>query len=216
MKKTLTVLISAAAVVIFLCAAPSFIRTTISSENQIAYEQTIPSVAHGYVLSQQFIPQYDGLERIEIYINALNCDRTQGYMHVQILDAESESVYENTISLQELPTYGMTAIAEDVKLHSGNGYCLMIEAVDTVDDGPVISFYPTVSAASKEENGFVLSYNRVPLEGSVLRVSFYYSVPLSPVNDMVYCLFIVYMIFFASSKISFFCKTRLKDEGTFS
>lgn len=203
MKKILTVFICIVASVIFVCTAPSFIRITISSENQIAYEQPIPSVAHGYVLSQQFIPQYDDVERIEIYINMLNCDRTKGFIHVQIMDADtaSEPVYDNSIPLSELPMFGMTAIAENVKLHSGNGYHLMIEAVDTIDDGPVISFYPAAIAASEEENGFQLSYNHLPLEDSVLRASFYYSVPLSPINYIVYCLFIVFIIFFVSSRM---------------
>ncbi|MDE7478776.1 MAG: hypothetical protein K2M91_12675, partial [Lachnospiraceae bacterium] len=89
MKKILIILISIAAVAVFVCTAPSFIRTTVLSTNQVAYEQPVPSVAHGYVLSQQFIPQYDDMKRIEVYINALNCDKAQGFLHVQILDAGS-------------------------------------------------------------------------------------------------------------------------------
>lgn len=203
MKKIKSLVLTAAVLVLFLCTAPRFIRTTIASENKVSYEQTIPSVAHGYILSQQFLPQYDMIERIELYINTLSCQKTQGYLHVRISDSHADTLYEHDIPLSELPAYGMTPIAENVRLTAQNTYTLSIEAVDTVDGGPVISFYPTLIAANPEESSFLLSYAGLPLENSVLRASFYYSVPLAPVNDVPYCLFIVFIAAFCTEHL--FC-----------
>lgn len=190
-----------AAIALFLFMAPHIIRTTILSENNVAYEQPIPSIAHGYTLSQQFIPQYDMLKSIEIYINSLSCSKSQGYLHVTISENNTHIIYENNIPLSALPDYGMTAIAEDIALTARTAYTLSIEAVDTIDDGPVVSFYPDMTAANKEEDGSVLTYAGLPLEASVLRASFYYDVPLSPINYIPYCLFIAFAILFCAEQI---------------
>lgn len=192
--KIQSIVLTAAALLLFLFAAPQLIRTTIASENKISYEQPVPSVAHGYILSQQFVPQYDTIKHIDIYTNSLSCQKTQGYLHVIISDSNADRLYEQKIPLTALPDYGMTTIAENVILTAQKTYTLSIEAVDTVDDGPAISFYPVLTAANVEENGFILSYAGLPLENSVLRASFYYSVPLAPVNYIPYCLFIAFAI----------------------
>ena len=195
MKKSFKIVLSLAigglASILFIYAAPSFIRTTISSENKVAYEQPIPSIAHGFILSQQFIPQYDRIGEIEVYINSLNCNRNQGYISTCISDANMNTIYNNRVPLTELPEYGLTSVADNVILHAGETYYFTIEAIDTLDDGPLISFYPTMTAASTEENSFQLTYANMPLENSVLRTVFHYSVGLPAINYFVYCIFSV-------------------------
>lgn len=199
--KKASIVISILMIAIFIFAAPSFVRTTVSSKNKVAYERPFPSVAYGYTLSQEFTPQYDKIESIEIYVNALNCDMTQGAVRVNILDSELLSVYENEILLSELPQYGWLEIVKNLQLQSGDTYYLTIEAVDTVDDGPTFSFYPTGIAAGTEESDCTLYYVGLPLEDSVLKISFRYSVPIVAVEYIVYCLFLLFIVCFLTEKI---------------
>lgn len=205
MKKSNTILlplvIGILTSILFIFIAPSFIRTTISSENNVAYEQPIPSIAHGFILSQQFIPQYDRIEEIEVYINSLNCNKSQGYINTCISDANMNTIYKNSVPLTELPEYGLTSVADNVILQAGETYYFTLEAIDTLDDGPLISFYPTMTAASPEENNFQLTYANIPLENSVLRTVFHYSVQLPAINYLVYCIFIFFIIFFISENL---------------
>ncbi len=193
--------LSAAAILIFLYLAPQRIRTSIVSENKVSYEQPVPSVAHGFILSQQFVPRYEQLERIEVYINALSCSREEGYLDIRITDSSAEVLYENQLPLAALPEYGMTPVVKEVRLETGNTYKLSIEAVDTLDDGPAISFFPNEIAANEEESGGGLTYAGQRLENAVLRASFCYSVPLPPVNYLAYCLFIVFLIFLCAERL---------------
>lgn len=198
--KLISILVSALAVGLFLAAAPHFIRMTILSENRVAYDQPIPGIAHGYAISQQFVPQYDHVEGIEIYINTLSCDVSQGSLRVNILDAGRVCVYEGHIELQTLPAYGMTEIAQEIQLQAGSTYFLEMEAVDTVDAGPAVSFYPTSTAACTEEAGMTLAYGGLSLEDSVLRVAFRYSVPPAVGDKIVYCLFLIFVCCFLVEK----------------
>lgn len=192
------------AIILFVCLAPTLIRTTISSENQVSYDQPIPSVAHGYVLSQQFTPQHEQIQSLEIYTNSLACDKTQGYLSARILDSNHEVLYENQIPLSQLPDYGLSTILKDMKLQTMKTYELALEAIDTTDDGPAISFYPTTLAASTEENNASLFYAGLPMENSVLRIVFHYSIPLSAVNIVIYCLFILFLTAFAVELCNFY------------
>ena len=199
--KITSIVISILMIAIFIFAAPSFVRTTVSSKNKVAYERPFPSVAHGYTLSQQFTPLYDKIESIEIYVNALNCDVTQGVVRVNILDSELLSVYENEILLSELPQYGWLEIVKNLHLQPGDNYYLTIEAADTVDDGPTFSFYPTNIAAGTEENDCILYYAGFPLEDAVLKISFLYSVPVASAEYIVYCSFLLFIVCFMIDKI---------------
>lgn len=207
--KIIPTVISILVIAVFLLTAPSFVKTTVLSKNRVAYEKPMTSVAHGYLLSQQFVPQYDDVEMIEIYVNALNCDVTQGAVRVNVLDAELTSVYENDILLSELPGYGRTEAVKDLRLQSGRTYYLTIEAVDTIDDGPSFSYYPTGIAAGTEQSGCTLSYAGLPLENSVLRVSFCYSVPAASADYIVYCLFLIFVVCFLT-------EAALKLRGLFA
>ncbi len=193
--------LTTAAIIAFLCAAPHLIRTTILSENNVSYEQPVPSIAGGRILSQQFVPQYEMIKNIEIYINALSCSRAQGYLHISISGPDTGIAYENQLALSELPEYGMTSIADDITVIPGSTYTLSLEAVDTADNGPAISFYPTMIAANTEEQGRKLTYGGLPLADSVLRASFRYSVPLAPINYLAYCFFIAFVILFCAERL---------------
>ncbi len=195
--------LSTAAAILFLYIAPQLIRTDILSENKVSYEQPVPSVACGRILSQQFVPQYEQIKSIDVYINALSCSRDEGALHVKITDSSEEVLYDQNLPLSMLPAYGMTPVVKNVTLAVGNTYHLSIEAVDTLDDGPAISFFPNEIAANKEESGGRLTYAGQCLTNSVLRAAFRYSVPLAPVNYLAYCLFIAFFIFLCLEGVAF-------------
>lgn len=199
-------ILTVAAVMIFWYMAPHFIRTSIVSENKVSYEQPVPSVAHGWILSQQFVPRYERIESIDVYLNALSCGREEGYLHIKIADSSVEVLYDNKLPLARLPEYGMTSIVQDVRLAAGNTYNLSIEAVGTLDDGPAVSFFPNEIAANEEESGGSLSYAGQRLENAVLRASFHYSVPLSWINYLAYCLFIAFVVFLCTEQLFLYIK----------
>lgn len=195
-------ILTAAAIILFLYMAPQLIRTSIVSENKVSYEQPVPSVAYGRILSQQFVPQYEQIQSIDVYINALSCSQDQGALHIKITDSSEEVLYDQNLPLSMLPAYGMTPVVKNVTLTVGSTYHLSIEAVDTLDDGPAISFFPNEIAANEEESGGVFTYAGQRLENSVLRATFRYSVPLPLVNDLAYCLFIAFIIFLCMEGLS--------------
>lgn len=165
------------------------------SVNGVSYEQPIPTITRGAGLAQQFVPQHDLVEYIEVYVNALECDKSQGMLSVQLLDTGKNTVAENMISLSDLPDYGMVKVFENVEVEAGEVYCLTLDAVDTVDNGPVISFYPNAVAANTEEEGYSLVYGGVPFESAVLRMTVAYSVPIRWFEYGIYLVFLT-MIFF--------------------
>lgn len=201
MKKNI-IIIWILATIAFFCIVPlDFIRNTTISDNQVSYEQPIPSISHGYQLSQAFTPQHDYIESIQIYVNTLECSKAQGSLTARILDSSHNAVYEETTNLSELPDYGCQEIIKNISLNAGDTYYLTLDAVDTIDDGPVILFYPTEIAASKEEENQQLTYAGFPIENSVLKITFQYGVPLCKADYIAYYLFISLLTAIIISKI---------------
>lgn len=202
--KKLTVIVWAIMTLVFFCIIQMvIIRKPIISGNQVSYEKMILSVAYGYQVSQSFVPQYDYVEQIEIFVNALECDKSQGSLVASIFDSEKTQIYKNEVSLDEMPDYGGVTIAMDASLQSGEVYYLTLEAVGTMDNGPAIAFYPTSIAASEEEKEQILTYVDVPVGQSVLKVRFQYGAELPKTDYVVYYLFLSFVTFMILSKFPF-------------
>ena len=187
--------------VTFFCIVPmTTIRNTVISENQVSYDQTIPSIAHGYQLIQQFVPQFDDIEHIDIYVNALECDKNNGYILGEIRDSDQTLIYKKKIALSDLPDYGWISIVSDIGLQAGETYYLFLDAIDTIDDGPKISFYASEVAASEEEKEQMFTYAAFPLENSMLKARFQYGIELPKTDYIVYYLFLSFVIFMILSR----------------
>ncbi len=200
--KKLLILIGLLATIVFFYAVPTqSIKTSVLSENAIAYDQPFPSIAHGFTLSQQFIPQYDYIDSINIYIRELNCDSNQGYVSACILDENQAILYQNRIALNELNSYGWQIILSNLTLSADETYYLTLDAVDTIDDGPTIAFYTETNAASKEELEQVLTYATFPVENASLKLSFEYKVPLNKFEFLSYYIFFIFIITFICSNL---------------
>lgn len=190
MKKYVIIIWTLATIAFFCIMHQNLIRSTVISDNQVSYEQPIPSIAHGYQIAQKFIPQHDFIESVQIYVSTLECSKTQGYLMTRILDSAHNPIYEKATNISELPDYGCQDILNNISVDSGDTYYLTVDAVDTIDDGPVVLFYPTEIAASKEEENQQLTYAGLPLDNSVLKITFQYGVPVLKTDYIAYYLFL--------------------------
>ena len=207
MKK---ILIGMGIVIFFLVFPIHYIKinTYETSTNKVAYDTKLPSVAYGRMVSQQFVPQYDDVESISICIREMACDMSNGYLNSCILDSEENVVWEEKIPLSQFVSLGWNPIVYNIQLTAGNTYYLNVEAVDTIDDGPVLSFYTTYIAAAKEEEGQRLTYDGAVMDNSTMKIKFEYAKPLNRWNYLPYYLFSVFVVFFLSINIKNKVKNR--------
>lgn len=171
------------------------------SINKVAYDETFPSIAHGNTVSQQFVPQYNQIKKLEIYVREVNCDVSQGYLRFCILDAEKEDVYEIKVPLTEMPSPGWYTIFSDIELIAGETYYLTIDAEEVLDGGPGLAFFTNVNTAATEEEGQELSYAGFKVENGNLKVSFEYMKPLYKLDYLAYYLFMILIVVFLIAKV---------------
>lgn len=163
------------------------------SDNRVAYEQKVDSVAFGYQLVQTFRPQYEGLRQISIYVDTNACAKDAGVLRVTVLNSEKEAVAIKDIPLAELPSYGWYTVETVQPLRKDEAYELVLESIDCVDLGPKISFYDAKLAASKEEEGETLTYAGMEVTNAALRLRFTYQVPVAGFVYLIYLIFGVLM-----------------------
>lgn len=198
MKRVVSFFLAAAMVlvILYLCffrlPARSVTKEVIA-QNGVAYEQKINSVAYGYALTQPFVPQYERLKRLEIYIDAIDCDKSQGVLQMTLTDAQNQVLVQKKTALQDLPEYGWLEFETDIVLSTKEQYALTVETLEALGDGPRISFYSAELAASEEEKGQVLTYAGNPVEDAVLRAEFTYIVPAAARVYLVYAVFLLGM-----------------------
>lgn len=159
------------------------------SDNRVAYEQKVDSVAFGYQLAQTFRPQYEGLQQISIYVDTNSCVRENGVLRFSILDDTKEVVMVKDIMLSELPSYGWYTVVIEQPLIPDEEYQLILESIDCVDLGPKISFYDAKLAAAQEEKGETLTYAGVEVSNAALRIRFTYEVPVA---EYVYAIYFIF------------------------
>lgn len=164
------------------------------STNKVAYDKTFPSIAYGNTVSQQFVPQYDFIKRLEIYVREVKCDVSQGYLQFRILDAGKNSIYEVQVPLEKMASSGWYTVFSDIELIAGETYYLNVDAVETLDDGPGLGFFASIDTASKEEEGQKLTYAGSVMENRNLKVSFEYLKPLYKWDYLAYYLFMIFII----------------------
>lgn len=177
-----------AMVVLWLGFRKEFTREYISN-NRVAYEQKVDSVAFGYQLVQSFTPQYEGLDSIDIYVDTNSCSKDSGVLRVVIQDIKEEMVLIRDIALSELPSYGWYSVSLDEMLQCGEEYRLILESIDCLDLGPKISFYDARLAASREEMDQILTYAGMEVTNSALRLRFTYQIPVPLFAYVVYFVF---------------------------
>lgn len=173
------------------------------SKNKIAFDKSFPSVAHGYTVSQQFVPQYDYIKNLKICVREINCDTSQGYIQSSILDSNQNILYQGQLPLTELTYTGWYTVLTDIELHAGETYYLNVDTINALDDGPTLSFYTELNAASTEEEGQALTYASFPVENCVFKVFFEYQIPLNKFDYFGYYLFAAFLIsLFITNSIS--------------
>lgn len=181
------------------------------SINKVAYDESFPSIAHGYTISQKFVPQYNHVKSLKVYVREIQCDISQGWLQCSILDSGENIICQEKLSLAEVISPGWYTIFEEVELTKGEMYYLNINTVGSLDDGPSLSFYTTLNAASKEEEGQKLFYAGFPIENCTLKVSFEYLKPLHRFEYLAYYFFAIFLLFFFSKK--YIIKAENKEGG---
>lgn len=181
-----------------LCITGRVTREVVS-ESGVAYEQKVDSVAYGYQLEQDFVPQYGHLDRVEVHVDASGCARDQGELQVSILDGDGNRVFLGAVPVPELPQYGWVEVPVHVQLTPGEVSTLVLESVGCVDHGPKISFLDSRLAASAEQQGFHLVYAGMDVEHSALQAAFVYAVPIGVHEYLIYYVFGLGLIVFVLS-----------------
>ena len=171
------------------------------SQNKIAYDTALPSIAGGRVVSQKFVPQFDSVESIKICVRGMNCDMSQGYVLASIYDAEDNFVCEEKLPLSEITSFGWHRVINEIKLNAGETYRIDVEVVEGYDDGPNISYYNVPNVACIEQDGQEMTYNGATIDGGVLKMYFEYNVPVTKLDYVVYYFFVIFIVGFAVTRI---------------
>ncbi len=179
-----------------LCIAGRITREVVS-ESGIAYEQKVDSVAYGYQLEQDFVPQYGYLDSVAVHVDASGCARELGELQVSILDKYGDQVFFAAVPVPDLPQYGWVEVPVHMQLAPGEVKTLVLESVGCVDSGPKISFIDTRLAAAAEQQGFDLVYAGVPKEHLGLKMMFIYAVPIEVYEYFIYYVFGLILILIA-------------------
>lgn len=182
-----------AAVLAAFCATGRITRAVVS-ESGAAYEQKVDSIAFGYRLEQDFVPQYENLDILKLHIDAADCAKDLGALQVSILNEKGDQVFLTAIPVSELPQYGWVEIPVHTRLAPGQVSTLILESVDCVDTGPKISFLDSRLAAAAEQRGFHLIYAGMDVEHSALRAAFIYAVSIESYEYLVYYIFGLFLI----------------------
>lgn len=177
-------------------------NTNIMSTNKVAYDRTLSSIANECTVSQQFVPQYNYIKKLDICVREINCNLSQGYLQSRILDSEKNVIYQGELPLTELASVGWRTIFNDIELVAGKTYYLNIDTVDALDGGPGLSFYTAFNAASEEEKGQVLTHAGTPVGNGALKVSFEYLKPLYRFEYLAYYLFAIFIVSFLVTKMN--------------
>lgn len=192
-RKTKIIFFSIYIVLLFLLcgvfAVKKGVTKTVLSNNGVSYEQKVDSVAFGYQLRQEFIPQNPGMKVISIYVDTSECAVDSGYLEATVMDEKENCIFTKQISMSELPSYGWYAIELDQVLLEKEKYNLVLESKDCVDFGPKISFYIAQFAAAKEQEDMALTYADMPVDNAALRMRFQYEVPIAWYVYLVYIVF---------------------------
>ena len=170
------------------------VTRTVTSRSKAAYRQRVDSVAFGYQLKQDFVPQHERLEAIEIHVDAAGIVRDQGALRFTILDQDAASVFSTEIPVSELPEFGWMEVPVHTQVSSGQIYTLVLESVGCADNGPAVSFADSRLAATAEQQGFHLVYAEMDVKYSALQAVFRYEVPIEWYEYLVYYVFGMLMI----------------------
>lgn len=193
MKKWKSVGMAVCAIVLAALLAAAGIKgritRTVASGSGVAYEQKVDSVAFGYKLEQDFVPQYADLDAVKIHIDASGCAREFGELQVSILNEHDEQVFFSALPVSGLPQYGWVEVPVHAPLEPGQVNTLILESVGCVDNGPKISFLDSRLAAAAEQQGFHLVYAGMDVEHSALKAAFIYAVPIEIYDYLVYFAF---------------------------
>lgn len=170
------------------------ITRKVVSESGVAYEQKVDSVAFGYQLEQDFVPQYEKLDTLRLHIDAAGCAREQGALQVSILDENGNQVFRSAVPVSELPQYGWVDVPVRTRLTPGRVSTVVLESVDCADFGPKISFLDARLAAAAEQQSRNLVYAGMDVEHSALQAAFIYEVPIEIYAYFVYYVFGLFLI----------------------
>lgn len=184
------------------------LNTEEMSANKVAYDKTLPSIAYGCTVSQQFVPQYNQVKSLKIVIREIACDMSQGYLQACILDSEENLVLKKQIPLTEVTSTGWFSVFSDIELVAGENYYLNLDVIDVLDNGPGLAFYPSRIAAAKEEEGQELTHAGVTVENGCLKVSFEYLKPLHKFDYLAYYLFAIFIVVFGITSVN-----KVKERG---
>ena len=197
--------IAAFAALVFFCRNEKITRT-VESVSGVAYEQKVDSIAFGYQLEQKFMPQYERLDILRIYVDTSECSREAGALQISVMEEQSNNIFCSQIPISELPQYGWVDIPVHLQLSCDQAYCIVLESIDCTDFGPKISFYDAKLAATKEQQGYDLTYAGMEVTNSVLRITFIYAVPIAIYEYLIYYIFglVIVALIFGDVRDAFF------------
>ena len=68
------------------------VNTYVTSTNKVAYDRTLSSIAQGSIVSQQFVPQFSGIKKLDISFNGVKIQAADPFLikkSTQAMDTET-------------------------------------------------------------------------------------------------------------------------------
>lgn len=188
MKKIYGIVVT---ILLIIAVSCKFVDRDVTSASGTAYEQKVDSVAFGYCLEQTFVPAYEQIESISIFVDTSQCAKETGRLEMRIQDQEGQEICAASVDIVSLPQLGWQDMPVNQKLETGKKYKIILESVDCIDVGPKISFYDVRLAGTKEQEGYHLVYAGMDVDNSALRIRFNYKVPIKVYEYLGYYVFIL-------------------------
>lgn len=181
-------------VLVALCMTQRVTRP-VASQNGVAYDQKIDLGVFRHQIEQQFVPQYEQLDMLKVYVDASECAKETGSLLVMIMDENQKIVFDSAYDFSELPAYGWLEIATHLRLSTEHVYRILIKSVDCTGAGPKLSFFDAALAAAVEQQGHHLIYAGIEDANMALRITFTYKVPIKAYEYLVYYIFGLIIVF---------------------
>lgn len=111
----------------------------ITVDDQVDYNQEFIDLKQGMLVSQAFVPGYEHIESIKVYIDITFCDKANEDIEIAIEDRMEKQVYQRSISRQDMKDCGWQEAVSDVDLKAGEIYYLKVSSDDTTDNPPKLA-----------------------------------------------------------------------------
>lgn len=191
--KTLTTGIIIIALLVCLAIWPvGILHNNKTSQPGNEYNHLTESLTGGIYAVQEFIPQYQYLEKLAIIVDVNAMTSDAGYLQLVVYDKNQTTLYAEQIPVSELKSYQDYIAEVNLKLQKGETYFYSLQAFDTDGEGPK-AVYRSMSRVGAPEEVSLSYFGSAQLPDAASMVRFIYRTGLTWYQILIYDGFILFI-----------------------